>query len=91
MQIENGILEFPIEHIDSGYGYAYVNKDGKVNALDIRDLKRYTGKWTGYDETKVDVVASDVNADNKVNALDVRDLKRHTGKWTGYETLPIKK
>lgn len=29
MQIENGILEFPIEHIDSGYGYAYVNKDGK--------------------------------------------------------------
>lgn len=29
MQIENGILEFPIEHIDSGYAYAYVNKDGK--------------------------------------------------------------
>lgn len=29
MQIENGILEFPIEHLNSGYGYAYANKDGK--------------------------------------------------------------
>ena len=69
--------------------YGDVNNNGKVNALDVRDIKRYLAGWDGYDETTLNLSAGDVNGNGKVNALDVRDIKRHLASWDGYETLPI--
>ena len=68
-----------------------VNKDGKVTAMDNAFLSRYFAKWTGYDETKVDLAASDTNNDGKVTALDNAVLARHLAKWTGYDLLPYVK
>lgn len=87
--VQNFTIESKEETITILYGD--VNKNGTVNALDIRDLKRYLAKWDGYDATVLDITAADVNDDGKVNALDIRDLKRYLAKWDGYATLPIKK
>ena len=65
--------------------------DVKVTAMDNAFLSRYFAKWTGYDETKVDLAASDTNNDGKVTALDNAVLARHLAKWTGYDLLPYVK
>ena len=68
-----------------------VNGDGRVTALDNAYLARYLAKWTGYDETNVNLIAADTNGDGKVTALDNAVLARYLAKWTGYDTLPYVK
>ena len=70
--------------------YGDVNSDGRVTALDNAFLARYLAKWTGYDETNVDLAAADTNNDGKVTALDNAVLARHLAKWTGYDGLPYR-
>ena len=65
-----------------------VNKDGKVNAKDRRDLTRMLAGWKDYPQSAFDVKACDVNQDGKVNAKDRRILTRHLANWKGYQSLP---
>ena len=67
-----------------------MNGDGRVTNLDRTSLARYLARWSGYDETTVDLLAADVNQDGRVTNLDRTILARHLAKWAGYETLPYK-
>ena len=68
--------------------YGDVTGDGKINAKDVAYIARYVAKWSGYDETTVDLDAANVTGDTKVNAKDVAYIARYVAKWSGYETLP---
>ena len=68
--------------------YGDVTGDGKINAKDVAFIARYVAKWSGYDETTVDLEAANVTGDTKVNAKDVAYIARYVAKWSGYETLP---
>ena len=65
-----------------------VNGDEIINMKDSVLLSRYVAKWSGYDETKIDLGAADVNGDGSVNMKDSVILSRYVAKWSGYDALP---
>ena len=65
-----------------------VNSDGIVDDQDCIILTRYLAKWSGYDESMVNLIAADVSGDGKVNTQDRIILARHLAQWVGYEMLP---
>lgn len=70
--------------------YGDVNKDGKVNAVDVRGiLKYYNGKNSAITDTDTySKNRADVTGDGKINAVDVREiLKYYNGKPSKFDNL----
>lgn len=59
-----------------------INKDGKVNALDVALMKQFFGKVG---------TAADLNGDGRVNVLDLSLLRSRFGKTPGPSGLPVQK
>jgi hypothetical protein len=57
-----------------------INKDGKVNALDVALMKQFFGKVG---------TAADLNGDGRVNVLDLSLLRNRFGKTPGPSGLPV--
>lgn len=59
--------------------YGDVNGDGKVNNIDVLNLRKHiAGGWN----VTIDLVAADVNCDGRVNNIDVLNLRKFiAGGW----------
>lgn len=66
------IMVKPIS-VTSTYALGDVNKDGKVNAIDLALLKKLL---LSGDVTTADLTVTDMNKDGKVNAIDLALLKK---------------
>ncbi|MGN0114103.1 MAG: dockerin type I repeat-containing protein, partial [Acutalibacteraceae bacterium] len=58
--------------------YGDLNRDGKVNLMDLVALRKYLAKWS----IEVDTAAADCNADSKVNLMDLILLRKYLAKWS---------
>jgi len=63
-----------------------VNKDGKVNALDLSLLRKHYGKSADQGQT----LPGDLNGDGKVDARDLALLRKRFGQLPGPSGLPLK-
>ena len=57
-----------------------VNRDKKVNLLDLIELRKYLAKWN----VDIDKSVADCNSDNRIDIQDLIMLRKHLAKWDVY-------
>lgn len=63
---------------DSSVTYGDVNKDKKINMLDVVQLQKYIASLVKLDKTALQ--AADVTGDGKVNMVDVTTIQKYIAK-----------
>ena len=95
--VPDGIMNFDCDTLDAifkngtctvkNYIPGDLNGDGIVSVRDRTVLTRYLAKWSGYDNSTINLDAADINGDGEITIKDRVILSRHLAKWIGYETL----
>ena len=60
---------------ETAYRIGDVNKDGKINIVDVDDLQKYVGELVEFDEYQIKL--ADVNQDGVVNVVDHSILRKY--------------
>lgn len=80
--IVSSVFALPItananETAASDFIYGDANSDGRINLLDLIQLRKHLAKWN----VDIDLAAADVKFDGNVNLLDLIQLRKYLAKW----------
>ncbi len=73
--IAPAIAEIIVTDKEESYIYGDVNKDGKIDLIDITLIQRYLLGTINFDE--IEMILADVNSDGKVNLIDIILVQRY--------------
>lgn len=72
------------------YDLGDVNRDGKVDLLDVTLLARYVAEWEGYG-SQIDLDLADIDGADGITLVDATLLARCVAEWDGYQEKYYKK